>query len=68
MENRVERAFDEDVMGHIVMNERELRLPGQMGDIVRGPGQKIVQANDFVPVGEEAVAKVAADEPGPPRL
>ena len=30
-------------------------------------GKKVVQADDFVPVANEAVAKVGADEPGAAR-
>ena len=58
--------LNEQRESHIVAEELEPRLRMEMGEIVLGSGEQIVDAQDFMPVGQQAVDQVRAKEPGAP--
>jgi hypothetical protein len=65
----VEDGVDLEVEGphDIVLHERKASIADQMRDVCARTGEQVVDADDARPFGEEAVAKVRADEAGAPR-
>lgn len=64
MKDGIHRTIDEDVIGHIMMDETEARMTDQMSDILRTAGDEIVHAHDVIAVGKETVAKMGTEKPG----
>ncbi len=64
MKDGVELARHKNVIGHVVFDERELGGSGQVGDIVGGPGDEVVQTEDLVPLPQESIAQMTSDESG----
>ncbi len=62
----VERAVDDDEVGHVVLDEQE---PGvaEMGDVVQRPGDEAVHADHLAAARQQEVAEVGADESGAAR-
>ena len=60
----IERAGHIDVVGHVVLDESEARLADQVGNVVRRAGQEVVHADDLVPLCQEPIAQVRAQEAG----
>src|SRR5207248_7074369 len=50
----------------VVVPEREAAAGVQVLDVGRAAGDEVVHADDLVALGQEALAQVRADEPGPP--
>jgi hypothetical protein len=53
--------------GNVVANEFKIRIPYQVGDISLGPRIEIVDTENVVPILEETLAEVGAQESGPSR-
>jgi hypothetical protein len=51
---------------HIVADKLEARMGKEMLDIGLGSGEEIVYAHNFVPIGQQPVAKMRAKEAGAP--
>ena len=49
-------------MHHIVTNEFKIRVRQKMNDVVFLAGEKIIEADDIVALGDEAIAKVRAQK------
>lgn len=45
----------------------EMGVVHQMDNVVFGAGEKIVQTDDIMAVGQQAFAQMGADKPGPAR-
>ncbi len=56
VEDGINRAGDIDILADVMLDEAEPVVPIQMGDIVHAAGNKIIHADDRVPLGDEAVA------------
>ena len=64
VENPVHRALDVDEAGDVVLDELEGRVADQVGDVVRRPGDEVVHPDHLVPLGDEPVAEMGAQEAG----
>jgi hypothetical protein len=53
--------------GNVVANEFKIRIPYQRSDILLGPRIEIVDTENVVPILEETLAEVGAQESGPSR-
>ena len=60
----VEVAGDVRVRRDVVAHELEARMRAQVRDVLGVPGDEVVEPHHLVPVGEEAVAQVRAEESG----
>jgi hypothetical protein len=56
--------LDIERKGHVVAHQLEVRAFQQMGDVVLGPGEEVVETNHVVAFGEQTLAEVAAEEAG----
>jgi hypothetical protein len=50
--------------GNVVANKFKIRIPDQRSDISLGPRIEIVDTEDIVPILEETLAEMRAQEPG----
>ncbi len=50
--------------GDVVAHQLEVGVVEQVGDVVLGAGEEVINADDVMAVGEEAFAQVAAQEAG----
>src|SRR6185436_1852533 len=64
VEHGIDRSFDLERLGDVVVQEVEARSPAQMRDVLRPPGDQVVDADDPVPFGEQPVAEVRAEKTG----
>ena len=64
VQHRIERALDEDVLGHVVLDEVEALVAGQVGDVVHVAGAEVVHGDHLVALSQQAVAEMGADEAG----
>ena len=64
MKNGVHISFDVNVLAHVVLDERKIRMLvfEQMFDIRPVPGKEIVNAYDIVALSDEFVAQIGADK------
>jgi len=58
MENIVHGTRKIDVLRYVVMDELELRVAGEMGDVVGVARDKIVDGDDAMALGEEAIGEM----------
>ena len=58
MEDILHRSVDEDVVRHVVFDEREVGVPDEMGNIARITGDEIVDRRDAMSFAEQSVAEV----------
>ena len=65
MQDRVERAVDEQEVRHVVVLELEVRVPQQRLDVLDPPGQQVVDRDHLAALVEQAAAEVRADEARP---
>ena len=64
VEDRVDLAVDVDVLGDVVLDELEALVAGEVADVARVAGEQVVERDDRVPVGQQAVGEMRADESG----
>jgi len=50
--------------GHIVTHPLKVRVVEQMGDVVLGAGEEVVEADDIMTIVQQAVAEMRAEEAG----
>lgn len=62
MEDGINLALYEDVMTYVVMNELEVLISCQMGNVARITRQEIVQPNDAVPLGKKPITQMRPKE------
>ena len=62
MENVVHGAGEIDVLRDIVMDELEVRVAGEMGDVVGVARDEIVDGDDAVAFGKQAVGEMGAEK------
>src|SRR6185437_8564490 len=63
VQHAVERAGHVRVRRDVVADELERRLADEVRDVVRVPGDEVVETHHLVSVGQKAVAQVRAEEP-----
>ena len=63
MENKIKPSLHEDIVGYVMVDEREIFPAGKMCDIVSCSGEEVVHGQNFVPVRKKPFAKVTAYEP-----
>src|SRR5207302_10307355 len=63
----VEGPLDDEVPGHVVLDEREPGVGGEALDVVDDAREEVVHADDLVPAREEELAQMRADEAGSAR-
>ena len=66
VQDRVERAGDEQEVRHVVVLELELRVAEQRLDVLDPPGQQVVDRDHLAALVEQTAAEVRADEAGAP--
>ena len=64
MENDVHRAGKIDVLRDIVVDELEFRIAREVGDIVGVARDEIVDGDDAMALGKEAVGEMRAEKSG----
>jgi hypothetical protein len=64
MENIVDGSVDLDRLGNVVIDEAEAGISLEVRDIARAARQKVVDAEDLMPLLEESLAEVRADKAG----
>src|SRR5687768_6501401 len=67
MQYAVERARDVRVGRDVVAHELEAFVADQVREVVRVPGDEVVESHHVMPVANETVGKVGTEEPGGPR-
>ena len=55
-------GLEPERFGHVVAHEAETLVRGEVRDVALRATREVVEADDVVPVGEEAIAQVRADE------
>ena len=65
MQDRVHGPWPVEFLSHIVSNKAKPRMACEVGDIVRGSREKIVNAKDPVASFDHAVRKMGPQKPGP---
>ncbi len=63
MEDVVDRPVDVDRLDHVVVQEREL-VALDVGDVLQRARLEVVDADHAMPLGEQVVAEMRAEEPG----
>ena len=64
MEDRVDGPVEVDVLRDVVVDEAELPVAREVRDVAHVARDEVVEADDLVALGEEAVGEVAAEEAG----
>ena len=64
VEHVVDRIADLQRVGDVVADELEARIAPERVEVFEVAGEQVVDGDNLVPLGEEAFAKVGADEPG----
>src|SRR4029453_16342231 len=59
----VEMPIEADVLGYVVLGEREAGSGDEAGEVLGRPGDEIVHADDVPALTEEVLAEMRADEP-----
>jgi hypothetical protein len=65
MQHVVDQPVHVEWFGNVVDDHPELGIVEQVPDVVRPPGDEVVHAQDGMPLGQEPLAQVRTDEPGP---
>jgi hypothetical protein len=56
--------LEKDRVVDVVADELEIRFVEQVGDVVFLAGEEVVEADDVMALGDEAIAEVRAEEAG----
>jgi hypothetical protein len=64
MPHIVHWTINEEKLGDILLNESEVPVSSQMGDVIRRPGHQIVDSNHPVTTCEQTIGKVRSQKPG----
>jgi hypothetical protein len=65
VEDVVDLPRDLEGMRDVRADKLEAGVSEEMGDVLGGAGNEVIDRDDLVALREEAIAKVGADEPGP---
>jgi hypothetical protein len=64
MEDVIDGAGEVDELGDVVVDEVEVLVAGEMGDVVGIAGDEVVHGDDAMALGEESVDEMGAEEAG----
>jgi hypothetical protein len=64
MEDVIDRAGDEDELAHVAPDKVKIRVTREMGEVIRGAGDDVVDSDDAKAFGEKAVGEMGAEESG----
>lgn len=64
MQNVIERTFDMDIMGDVIMHKGEIRLAEKMRDVIGVARDEVIHADNIMTFGYEAVTKMASEKSG----
>ena len=65
MEDEIDLLFgQEDKIGNVVPNETIIFVPCQMADVCNIPGDQIVNRNDAMAFGQEAIGQMRSEKSG----
>ena len=64
MEDVVDGAGEVDELGDVVVDELEMFVAGEMGDVVGVARDEVVDGDDAMAFGEESVDEMGAEEAG----
>lgn len=64
VQHEIQRFIDGDVLGDIVLDEAEIGVTLQVGDVLRAAGDEVIHPDDAHALGEQGVAEVRAEEAG----
>src|SRR5438132_13981763 len=67
MQHVIERTLAVDVIGYVVVDERQTVATDQMPNVRRASGDQLVHAAHLVPTIEEELAEVCSEESRTPR-
>jgi hypothetical protein len=62
VQDGVERTFDENIVRHVMLDETEARMTGEMGDIIGIAGYQVVHGDDSVTFSKESVTQVRSEK------
>src|SRR4030042_853961 len=63
MKNVIERTFNIDIVGHIVLDEEE-SLITESGDVIHSAGNEIVHGDDFMPFFQKIFTDMRSEKTG----
>ena len=64
MEDVVHAAGEVDVLRHVVVDELEILVAGEVGDVVGIPRDEVIDGDDVMAFGEETVGEMRAEKAG----
>ena len=60
MPDVIDGFVKEDEFRDVLLNEAEVLVAAEVGDVVRAAGDEVVEADDFVAFGEEEIGEMRA--------
>jgi len=66
MPDEIHRDVQKDKFRYILLDEFEIRVPTEVGNIVYRSGDEVINTDDPMPAGEKQVGQVRAQETGSP--
>ena len=64
MKNIIDRSFDKNVISDVVIDKSKPIVAEEMGDICGIAGYQIIDANDRMTFGEQAITKMRTEKSG----
>ena len=64
MPDVIDGSIQENEFGDVLLDELEVGVSAEMGNIIHGTGYKVIDANHLVTTGEEQVSKVRTKKAG----
>ena len=62
MKNKIDSFIHSDVIRDIILDELKLRIPDEVGNVGGIAGDEVIDADDAVPLGDQAIAEVGTEE------
>ena len=66
MEDEIERALDKEIIGDIVVDELEMRIAGEVGDVVGTSGNEVIHDDNVETFRDSRSQKCDPKNPAPP--
>ena len=63
MPNVVDLLMEKQKLRDILLDELEILVPAEVGDIIYGASDEIIDANDSMSLGEKVISEVRSEEP-----
>ena len=62
MPDVIDREIEEEIFGDILLDEFEIFVAGEMGDVIHAAGDEVVNGHDFVASLQQVIHEVGAEE------